>query len=142
MRPGQTRAKTAALVAVAALVLAACAERGGPAAGGGGEGSITIESPKDGESVGSPVDLVVAAPGVEIGAPETGLMHFHVYVDDSSEYAVVNSTETKVDVPEGEHTIRVVLAEANHQETGATASVAITATGGAGGSGGGYGDDY
>jgi hypothetical protein len=131
---------TAALAAAASLVLVACAERAGPAAGGGAA-TITITSPKDGESVASPVDLVVAAQGAEIGAPETGLMHFHVYVDDSSEYAVV-TTESEVSVPAGEHTLRVVLAEANHQETATSASVSITVTGGAGGSPSPGGDDY
>lgn len=129
-----------ALVGVAVLLLAACAERGGPAAEGSGEATITITSPKDGESAASPVKLVVT--GAEIGATDTGLMHLHVYVDDSSQYEVVESAESEVSVPAGEHTLRVVLAEANHQETAASASVSIMVTGGAGGSPSPGGDDY
>jgi hypothetical protein len=121
------------------LALAAgCRQEASP----GGASSLSIESPQDGATVSSPVRLEVSVPGTEIGPPESGEMHIHVYVGDSSEYAVVTSTEASVPVTQGEQTLRVVLANPNHDETEVSDSVSITVSGGqspAGGDGG-YGD--
>ncbi|MBI2238812.1 MAG: hypothetical protein HYU54_09870 [Actinobacteria bacterium] len=115
------------LLAVA-LGLAACAKQDSSGSGGSG---LSITSPIDGASVASPLKLVLSAPGVEIGSPETGNMHFHVHIDDSKDYAVLTSAEGEIQVPGGEHTITVVLAEPNHSETDTAASVTVAVTGGA-----------
>ncbi|HEV3474551.1 MAG TPA: hypothetical protein VG602_04225, partial [Actinomycetota bacterium] len=64
----------------------------------------------------------------EIGAHDSGGM-LHVYVDDSKEYEAVTSTETMLGVPDGTHTIRVVLSDANHQETSVSDSVSVSVSG-------------
>jgi hypothetical protein len=94
------------------------------------EPTLSIQSPSAGDSISGPVQLSVSVDGAEIGPPETGNMHVHVYVDDSGEYEVVTSSETTLDVPDGAHTLRVVLAQPNHDETGTTDSVSVTVSGG------------
>jgi hypothetical protein len=110
----------------------------------GGEMSLSIQEPEDGASVEGKVDLVVSVEGTEIGAPESGAMHFHLYVDDSDQYEVVTTTESTVSVPNGEHTLRVVLAQPNHAETEISDEVTVTVSGAAGeggeDTGGGYGN--
>lgn len=131
------------LLAAALLLLAACAEEPTATGGGGGGGpTITIASPADGADVESPVELKLSVTGAEIGPTDSGLMHFHVYIGDSSDYEVVTSTSASIDLPEGEQTIRVVLAQPNHEETDVSAEVTVnvtSGTGGGGGNGGGYG---
>jgi hypothetical protein len=129
---------TALVVAALTLVLsAACRQEASP-----GASTLSIQSPEGGAAVSSPVQLDVSVDGAQIGPPETGEMHLHVYVGDSSDYAVVTSTEASVPVPQGDQTIRVVLANPNHDETGISDSVSITVSGGQSpaGGGGGYGD--
>ena len=137
------------VAAAAVLVLSACA-RAAPAGGGGGP-RIEILSPADGAEVTSPVRLELSVEGAEVGDPSTGLMHFHVYVGGSSDYAVLTSTTGEVAAPKGEQTIRVVLAEPNHDETDVSAEVTVNVTSGSsttgggytrGGGGGGYGGGY
>jgi hypothetical protein len=130
------------LVLVALVALPAC-RKDEPAGGSGGQ-SVTIVSPEDGADVTSPIQLTLSATGAEIGPPETGDMHFHVYVGDSDQYEVVTSTTGSVDASTGEQTIRVVLAQPNHEETSASTSITVNVTsstggGGGGGGGGGYG---
>jgi hypothetical protein len=130
------------LVLVALLALPAC-RKDEPAGGSGGQ-SVTIVSPADGEDVTSPIQLTLSATGAQIGPPDTGDMHFHVYVGDSDQYEVVTSTTGTVNASTGEQTIRVVLAQPNHEETSASTSITVNVTsstggGGGGGGGGGYG---
>jgi hypothetical protein len=112
-------------LAVAIVVLAvsgaACAKSASPSSGG-----LSIVSPKDGSTVTGPVRLVLAAPGVQIGPPATGKMHFHVHVDGSSKYTIVYSTQPSLQIPNGRHTLKVVLARPNHDETSTSATVTIT----------------
>lgn len=122
MRPAW--AKTAVLVA---FVLAACSKTASPSAG-----NLSIVSPKDGATVSSPVQFVLSVNGVQIGPPETGKMHVHVHIDGSSQYAVVANTRASLPVPNGQHTLKVVLARPNHDETSTSASVTITVSGGGG----------
>lgn len=124
----------------AALVLAGCAKNQAAS----GSGTLSITSPPDGASVTSPVRLVLAVKGVEIGPPSTGKMHLHIHIDGSGKYEVLTSTTDEIALPAGQHTIEVVLAQPNHTETATKASVAVTVTGGPAGSpspssGGGYG---
>lgn len=132
LRPGGRVIRLWLLTAVLPLVLAACASGGQSAAGGGGgdgEG-IRFTAPEDGAEAGSPVAFTLDSGGREIGEPGSGNMHFHVYVDDSSDYEIVYATEGELDVPEGQHTLRAVLAEPNHDETDVTTEVGVNVTAG------------
>jgi hypothetical protein len=127
------------------LALAACRDVGTAGGGGSAEMSLSIEEPQDGAQVSGKVNLAVSVEGTEIGPPESGALHLHVYVDDSGDYEVVTSTETAVSVPKGEHSLRVVLSQPNHEETGISDEVTFSVSAGAGDTGdvgGGYGDDY
>lgn len=135
----------AVLLVAVALSLAACRDVGTAGGAGGGEMSLSIEEPTDGAQVSGKVNLAVSVEGAEIGPTDSGAMHLHVYVDDSDQYEVVTTTETTVSVPNGDHTVRVVLAQPNHEETAISDEVAFTVSGSAGDAGdtgGGYGDDY
>jgi hypothetical protein len=141
------------LLAAIALVVAGCASdntSGGGAAAGGGSGSgatLAFASPASGASVSSPVKLSFNVQGTKIGKPETGDMHLHVYVDQSMDYTILYSTTGQVNVPSGQHTLKVVLAQPNHTETSTTATQQVDVSGGAsqapattaGSGGGGYG---
>ena len=129
----------ALLLAAGLLLLSACAEEPETTQGGGGGPTITIESPADGTDVESPVELQLSVTGAEIGTPDSGLMHFHVHIGDASEYQVVTSTSASIDLPEGEQTVRVFLAQPNHDETDVSAEVTVNVTSGTTGGGGGYG---
>jgi len=62
-------------------------------------------------------------------------MHLHIYIDQSSDYKIVYATSGQVDVPAGQHTLKVVLAQPNHTETATTATEQITVTGAGAGAG-------
>ncbi|HXF71460.1 MAG TPA: hypothetical protein VNO79_02470 [Actinomycetota bacterium] len=137
------------VAAVALLLVPACARSAPAGGGGGGTPTIAIVSPTEGADVASPIELRLSVDGAEIGDPSTGLMHFHVYVGGSGEYTVLTSTTGEVPAPKGQQTIRVVLAEPNHDETDVSAEVTVNVTSGsstAGGGGytrgGGYGGGY
>ena len=139
------------LLAAIALAVAGCASgnstSGGAAAGGNGSAAtVAFATPASGAGVSSPVKLDFNVQGTKIGKPETGDMHLHVYVDQSMDYTILYSTTGEVNVPSGQHTLKVVLAQPNHTETSTTASQQIDVTGGASqapattaGGGGGYG---
>jgi hypothetical protein len=128
-----------AVVGPVLLVLASCAEEQ-PTGGDGREVSIIVESPTDGEQVASPVELRLSVSDVEIGPPDTGLMHFHVYVGDAADYQVLTSLSGEVPAPRGQQTLQIVLAEPNHTETNVSTMVSVEVTSGpAGAGGGGYG---
>jgi hypothetical protein len=136
--------RIAAMAGACVLLLGACARQQQASSGGGGGGpSITIQSPQDGAQVSSPVEVRVEVDGAEIGPPETGAMHLHVYLGDTGDYEVVTSTTAEVPLPQGEQTLRIVLAEPNHDETDVSAEVTVDVTSGSatgdGTGGGGYG---
>lgn len=136
------RSRVSALLVLALVALPACRKEQPAGAGSGGQ-SVTIVSPADGADVTSPIQLTLSATGAQIGPPETGEMHFHVYVGESEQYKVVTSTTGSVDAPTGQQTLRVVLAQPNHDETSVSTSTTVNVTsstgGGGGGGGGGYG---
>jgi hypothetical protein len=134
----QLSAGRVAVVAVLASLLASCGGGGGEAAGA----ELAIESPSPEQEVTSPVRFELSIPGVQIGSPEEGLMHFHVYVDGSDEFQVLPSTEGEVSLPQGQHTITIVLAQPNHDETDTRASVVVNVTGGAQGAESATGSGY
>jgi hypothetical protein len=132
-----------------ALLASACASKqstGSGSGSGSGTRSISVTSPANGATVSSPVILNLVAHGAQIGTPDTGKMHFHIYVDNSSQYTIAYTTRASIPVPPGKHTLRIVLAEPNHTETSTTTSITVTVKG-AGtspspsptGGGGGYG---
>jgi hypothetical protein len=128
-----------ALLATGLILLPACAEEPETTKSGGDGPTITIVSPADGTDVESPVELQLSVTRAEIGPTDTGLMHFHVYVGGASDYKVVTNTSGSIDLPEGEQTVRVVLAQPNHDETDVSAEVTVNVTSGTTGGGGGYG---
>src|SRR6266704_2371821 len=127
------------LAAAIALIVAGCASSdngtSGGAQSGGNSGNTTV-------AFATPAANAQVA---KIGQPETGDMHLHLYVDQSSDYKILYATSGQVDVPAGQHTLKVVLAQPNHTETSTSATEQVDVTGSAGGgaptttSGGGYG---
>jgi hypothetical protein len=125
----------AALLAAVGLALAGCQSSGsstGNQSGGGGgsKQSIAFASPAADAQVTSPVKVSFNVMGTEIGQPETGKMHLHVYVDNSSQYKILYATQGSVDVPQGKHMLKAVLAQPNHTETSTTATEQVEVTGG------------
>lgn len=139
--PPARQARGRAVVAVAALALlaGACGDDDGDteaSGGGGGDGlDITITSPADGEAVEAPFEVEVDT-GVDIGEPDTGLHHVHLYYDGGdSDYDMAFEPTFTVerDLEPGEHTIEAVIANADHSLTDARDEVTVTVGGGAGG---------
>src|SRR6266568_2496024 len=128
------------LAAAIALIVAGCAS-----SDNGGNTTVAFATPAANAQVASPVKVSFNVQGAKIGQPETGDMHLHLYVDQSSDYKILYATSGQVDVPAGQHTLKVVLAQPNHTETSTTATQQVDVTGAAGGgaptttSGGGYG---
>ena len=71
----------------------------------------------------------------ELGAPETGKHHVHIYFDgNEDEYEVVEDLSYEVpDLESGEHTITASLRNADHSDAGAEAELTVTAEGAGGG---------
>ena len=121
-----SKSLTIAAVAIASAgVLAAC---GSDSGSGSGDNSptLTITSPTDGAKVGSSVDVTWDT-NEELGEPDTGLDHVHVFVDgNSNDYTVVGGNEfTVTGLSPGEHTIDVTLQHADHTSAGADAEVDV-----------------
>ncbi len=128
--------KTLALSAttlVALSTLAACGGSSDATSGGGGSPSLSITSPGDGDTVGSDVEVAWDA-DVELGPPESGLEHVHVFVDgQSGDYTVVGGNSFTVEgLSPGEHTIDVTLQHADHSSAGAEDHVDVTVKGSGG----------
>jgi hypothetical protein len=130
------------LLAAVALALAGCQssyssgdQGGGYDAGAGApsspEQTLAFASPADGAQVASPVKVSFTVSGAELGKADTGKMHLHLYVDDSTQYKILWSTQGSVEVPEGTHTLKAVLAQPNHSETAVTATEQVEVSAGA-----------
>ncbi len=144
-------------MAALALLTAACSDddddtvAGDPAAetgggsdsgsGGGGDGDLTISiaDPADGATV-EPGFQVEIDPSVDVGEPDTGLHHVHLYYDGNQsdgEYDIVYSVDepwtVDRDLSPGEHTIEAVIANADHSLTDASDEVTVMVGEGAGG---------
>jgi hypothetical protein len=144
-RARRGRAAAAGLSALA-LLLAACGDdddattAGASDAGGGGGGdelSIDLAQPADGDEVGDTFDVELDS-SVELGEPDTGLHHVHLYYDGKTadgEYDLVYDTSFTVerDLGEGEHTVEAVIANADHSLTDARDEVTVTVGAAAGG---------
>lgn len=154
--PGRHR-RLVALAAVGALGLAlvACGDDDGDdtstaqgsedgGEGGGDTPTVEIVSPADGDTVGPDFDLELQS-SEELGEPDTGRRHVHVYVDgDQDDYEIVyeDSLTLSRGLEEGEHTVEAQLADPDHSPVeGASDEVTVmVGDGGAGGTGG-SGDD-
>lgn len=121
------------LLAAIGLAIAGCASSDNGTSSGAQSGSaatVAFTSPAAGASVTSPVKVAFSVQGAKIGQPESGDMHLHVYVDQSSDYKILYAASGSLDVPAGQHTLKAVLAQPNHTETATTASLQINVTGG------------
>jgi hypothetical protein len=116
---------------------------GGDSGGGGGDGDMTISiaDPADSATV-EPGFQVEVDPSVDVGEPDTGLHHVHLYYDGNQsdgEYDIVYSVDepwtVDRDLSPGEHTIEAVIANADHSLTDARDEVTVTVGEGAGGGG-------
>lgn len=113
-------------------------------AGSGSEQKVTINEPTDGASIAIPFTLRLDA-SVELGPPESGNHHVHLYFDDDdSKYEVIESENVKITdaspavkgLDSGEHKLNISLRNADHSAAGFETSVTVQ-TGSGGGSGGG-----
>jgi hypothetical protein len=125
----------AAVPAVLVLATACSDDDGTVAAGsGGGDGDLTIAiaEPADGATVepGFPVEV---DPGVEIGEPDTGRHHVHIYYDGNrsdGEYDIVYDVDepwtVERDLTPGTHTVEAFIANADHSLTEASDEITVT----------------
>ncbi|MGH9229940.1 MAG: hypothetical protein ACRD07_14660 [Acidimicrobiales bacterium] len=145
-----------AALAVLALLTAACsgddddtvagdpaAEPAGGDSGSGGDGEMTISitGPADGAAV-EPGFQVEVDPSVDVGEPDTGLHHVHLYYDGNQsdgEYDIVYGADepwtVDRDLSPGEHTIEAFIANADHSLTDASDEITVMVGEGAGGGG-------
>jgi hypothetical protein len=137
-----------AVLAVLALFAAACSgddddDTVADSGGGGGDSDLTISiaDPTDGVTV-EPGFQVEVDPSVDIGEPDTGLHHVHLYYDGNQsdgEYDIVYSADepwtVDRDLGPGEHTIEAFIANADHSLTDASDEVTVMVGEGAGGGG-------
>ncbi len=114
----------AAITVAGAGLLAACSDS---SASDGAHPTLSITSPSAGAKVASSVDVTWDT-NVELGEPDTGLDHVHVFVDgQSSDYTVVGSDHfTVTGLTPGDHTIDVTLQHADHSSAGASDDVDVT----------------
>jgi hypothetical protein len=143
-RPRRAVLGGVAVAATMVLVAAGCGDDDDTTSAGSGSGSrsgdemtVSLTTPADGADVGSPFDVEVD-PSVDIGEPDTGLHHVHLYYDGNTqdgEYDLVYQPTFTVDrdLDPGEHTIEAVVANADHSLTDARDEVTVT-VGAAGGS--------
>ena len=124
MAVGAKTLSIAFITVAGAGLLAACGSSSGSS--GDSNPTLTITSPTDGAKVGSSVNVTWDT-NVELGEPDTGLDHVHVFVDgNSNDYTVVGGNEFTVkDLPAGEHTIDVTLQHADHSSAGADDEVDV-----------------
>jgi hypothetical protein len=141
-----------ALAGALVLVAAACGDddgNGSADAGSGGESggetTISVTEPADAAEVRTPFEVEVDT-DEELGEPDTGLHHLHLYYDGNTQegdYDVVYEPTFRVDrdLGPGEHTIEAVVANADHSLTDARDEVTVTVGDAASGAGGGDDDD-
>ena len=119
--------KRLAIGSVGALAFGLLAACGGSSGAAGGSPSVTITSPADGATVGGDVEVAWDS-SVELGPPDSGRDHVHVFVDGhSNDYTVVGGNSFTVKgLSPGEHTLDVTLQHADHSSAGAEDEVTVT----------------
>lgn len=143
--PRSRRLATFVLVVTLALIAAACggddddstATGDAGSSGGSGDMTISLTTPTDGAEVGTPFDVEVDS-SVDLGEPDTGLHHVHLYYDGATgdgDYDLVygESFTVERDLGEGEHTVEAVIANADHSLTDARDEITVNVTGSGGG---------
>jgi hypothetical protein len=128
--------RIAGIVAIAGLVLAACNAAGG--SGADGDLTIAVTSPTDGAEVSVPFTVELDS-NVDLGPPESGNRHAHLYFDTditSTDYDLVygNTFEVTRDLQPGPHTIIASLRNADHSDAGPSQTFEITVVAGNGSS--------
>lgn len=113
-----------------------------------GDASVVFESPADGDTVQSPVELVVAVEGIELapaGTMEVVTGHLHILVEQDcyevgeiipgpSESAEADGifhwsdgqSEDSLELDPGEHTLCIQIGDGAHRAFGETDEITIT----------------
>ncbi len=134
-------ARLAAGAVLTVLLAAGCGSNGGTgggygggggstdSGGSGGGGGMTLEitSPADGATVETPFTVELKS-SEELGAPDTGKDHVHVFFDgNDQEYQVVEGNSVEItDLPAGDHEIDASLRNADHSAAGVETQVNVT----------------
>ena len=122
------------LVAGAALVAASCGDESDSERASGEALDVSIAEPADGADVGGQF-TVRMTPNVDVGAPDTGLHHLHLYYDgktgDGEFDMVFSDTATVSGLEPGEHVIEAVIVTSDHSPTDARAEITVNVTEGA-----------
>jgi hypothetical protein len=115
-----------ATTAAVLILLAACGSDSGDGGADGGSPEVSITSPSDGASVGSSFEVTWDT-DVDLGEPDTGRDHVHVFVDgNANDYTVVGGNEFTIEgLSPGEHTVNVTLQHADHSSAGAEDEVDV-----------------
>lgn len=101
-----------------------------------GEFTVEILGPADGAEVGFPFTLELSV-NTELGPPDSGLHHAHVFVDgDTGNFEIIDSETADISadspvvagVEAGERVVNVTLHTANHEPLGAEDEVTIQLT--------------
>jgi hypothetical protein len=130
-----SRTRLLAAAVAAGLTVAATACHTDPYATGaagqpdsGSEGDLLVVGPADGDTVKAPFEVAVTA-GVELGAVAEGLHHIHIWFGEKQEETLTEHFTDAALVkgaPEGEATMWVQLADAEHALVGEPISLALT----------------
>lgn len=121
----------AAVAVLAAGMLAGCGSESSAGSGSGSDSpSLSITSPSEGDTVGSSFTVNWQS-NVDLGEPDTGKDHVHVFVDgNSNDYTVVGGDSFEVTgLSDGQHTVDVTLQNADHSPAGAEDQVDVMVSG-------------
>ncbi|HKE53718.1 MAG TPA: hypothetical protein VKC55_03010 [Actinomycetota bacterium] len=119
-----------------ALVAAACSSAG---ASTGGGMTLKISSPTNGASVSEPFKVTFDS-SVPLGKPTTGDHHVHLCFDggscdELSQSVIAYGNSVMVsNLSPGMHTIEASLRNADHSDTGVSATISVDVSGGSAGS--------
>lgn len=121
----------AAVAVLAAGMLAGCGSESSAGSGSGSDSpSLSITSPSEGDTVGSSFTVNWQS-NVDLGEPDTGKDHVHVFVDgNSNDYTVVGGDSFEVTgLSDGQHTVDVTLQNADHSPAGAEDQIDVMVSG-------------
>lgn len=121
----------AAVAVLAAGMLAGCGSESSAGSGSGSDSpSLSITSPSEGDTVGSSFTVKWQS-NVDLGEPDTGKDHVHVFVDgNSNDYTVVGGDSFEVTgLSDGQHTVDVTLQNADHSPAGAEDQIDVMVSG-------------
>ncbi len=99
--------------------------------------TVQIVEPADGAEIAPPFTLELDV-GVDIGPPESGLHHVHLFFDgemanfeivDSETWEVSADSDALAGLEPGEHVLNVTLNTAEHEPVGAEDEIGVTLTG-------------